>query len=130
MKVAVLAHDAVGPSVRKLLPRDINPKIRAQLDAALGMEAGGWWVGAGQVALHGWGGMQGGREKREERGGKGKRWRRRVGWMLGQLLSRSPGLASSRKRVRKSAGYNPGLLRLPMDTQSCWQILARQRSAL
>ncbi|KIZ03119.1 Nephrocystin-3 [Monoraphidium neglectum] len=40
VKVAVLAHDAAGPAVRRLLPRDLNPKIRAQLDAALGVEAG------------------------------------------------------------------------------------------
>lgn len=36
----MLVHDAVGPAMRRLLPRDMNPKIRAQLDAALGAEAG------------------------------------------------------------------------------------------
>ncbi len=47
VKVAVLAHDAAGPAVRRMLPPDINPKTREALDAALGVEAGALAVGPG-----------------------------------------------------------------------------------
>lgn len=35
-QVALVAFDLQGPAVRKMLPRDINPKIKEQLDAAFG----------------------------------------------------------------------------------------------
>lgn len=41
VKVAVLAHDAAGPAVRRLLPKDMNPKIKEQLDATLGLDNAG-----------------------------------------------------------------------------------------
>ena len=53
VKVTVVAVELGGPAVRRRIPRDINPKIKEQLDAALGMEtsAGGWgghsgWAGS------------------------------------------------------------------------------------
>jgi hypothetical protein len=38
VKVAVISVELGGPSVRRRLPRDINPKIKEQLDASLGTE--------------------------------------------------------------------------------------------
>lgn len=39
IKVTKEVHDIVGPAIRKTLPKDINPKIKEQLDAVLGGDA-------------------------------------------------------------------------------------------
>ncbi|MEW5298759.1 MAG: hypothetical protein WDW36_001843 [Sanguina aurantia] len=36
VRVTKEAHDIVGPAIRKFLPKDINPKIKEQVDAVLG----------------------------------------------------------------------------------------------
>ncbi len=41
VKVAAAAHELAGVAVRRLLPRDLNPKIKEQLDAAFGVESSG-----------------------------------------------------------------------------------------
>eukprot|EP00195_Chlamydomonas_chlamydogama_P012277 CAMPEP_0202901254 /NCGR_PEP_ID=MMETSP1392-20130828/14151_1 /ASSEMBLY_ACC=CAM_ASM_000868 /TAXON_ID=225041 /ORGANISM="Chlamydomonas chlamydogama, Strain SAG 11-48b" /LENGTH=824 /DNA_ID=CAMNT_0049587793 /DNA_START=202 /DNA_END=2677 /DNA_ORIENTATION=+ len=39
IRVTKEVHDLVGPAIRKCMPKDINPKIKEQLDAVLGGDA-------------------------------------------------------------------------------------------